>query len=401
MQGGKDLPMDVRDTINSHFVVKYYLSLNIHKKQEDCAMTTDALPKLRPLGMGQLLDQAIRLYRRNFLKFIGIIAVVQIPLTLFNLLASLLTFGDMFAQTSPGRPPPTTPSEMFTPRYFAGMGSTCILGIVGFVLIQGIATAALTWAVADHYLGKSTSFLGAYRKVGRSWLGLIGAMLLAFIISIGLFVWLLVPCIGWLTGAGILAFFWLAIVPLLAPIVVLEKQQALQAIRRAWDLVRRRFWWVMGFITILAVFNQLIVSGPTLLITLLFQFLAQSFQQLENLFTAYVLQTAIQSLLALIASLVYLPLQQTSITLMYFDLRVRTEGFDLALQAEGTSGATTAIEELIAQAPPPETKGLVTWTELGYFALLSLGVIIVYVAVVMVSMIFGLALVGLSRPPGF
>ncbi len=82
------------------------------------------------------------------------------------------------------------------------------------MLIQGIATAALTWAVADHYMGKSTSFLGAYRKVGRSWLGLIGAMLLAFIISIGLFVWLLVPCIGWLTGAGILAFFWLAITPL-------------------------------------------------------------------------------------------------------------------------------------------------------------------------------------------
>ena len=365
-------------------------------------MTTDALPKLRPLGMGQLLDQAIRLYRRNFLKFIGIIAVVQIPLTLFNLLTSLLTFGDMFAQLSPERPPPTTPSEIFTPGYLAGMGSTCILGIVGFVLIQGIATAALTWAVADHYLGKSTSFLGAYRKVGRSWLRLIGAMLLAFISSIGLFIWLLVPCIGWFTGAGILAFFWLAIIPLLAPIVVLEKQRAFQAIRRAWDLVRRRFWWVMGFVTILAVFNQLLVSGPTLLITLLFQFLAQSFQQLENLFTAYVLQTAIQSLLALIASLVYLPLQQTSITLMYFDLRVRTEGFDLALQAEGTSGAPTAIEELIAQAPPPETKGLVTWTELGDFALLSLGVIIVYVAVVVISMIFGLAVVGLSsRPPGF
>lgn len=359
-------------------------------------MTTDALPKLRPLGIGQLLDQAIRLYRRNFLKFIGIIAVVQIPLTLFNLLTSLLTFGDMFAQTSPGSPPPTTPFEVFTPRYFAGIGSTCILGIVGFVLIQGIATAALTWAVADHYLGKSTSFLGAYRKVGHSWLRLIGAMLLAFIISIGLFIWFLVPCIGWFTGAGILAFFWIAIIPLLAPIVVLEKQRALQAIRRAWDLVRRRFWWVMGFVTTLAIFNQLLVSGPTLLITLLFQFLTTSFHQLENLSTAYMLQTATQSLLALITSLVYLPLQQTSITLMYFDLRVRTEGFDLALQAEGTSGAPIAIEELIAQAPPPETKGLVTWTELGYFALISIGAIILSVAfniiiVIVVGLVAGLS----------
>lgn len=366
-------------------------------------MTTDTLPKLRPLGIGQLLDQAIRLYRRNFLKFIGIIAVVQIPLTLLNLLTSLLTFGDMFAQLqSPGRPQTADPFEVLGLRYFAGMGSTCILGIVGFVLIQGVATAALTWAVTDHYLGKSTSFLDAYRKVGRSWLRLVGVMLLAFIINIGLLIWFLVPCVGWFTGIGLLTFFWLVIVPLLAPIVVLERQRALQAIRRAWDLARRRFWWVVGFVAILAIFNQLLVSGPAFLITLLFQFLAKSFLQLENLSTAYVLQTATQSLLSLITSLVYLPLQQTSITLMYFDLRVRTEGFDLALQAEGTSSAPITIEELIAQAPPPETKGLLTWTELGYFVLLSIGAGILYAVLVMFGMVVGLAAVGLSGgPPGF
>lgn len=366
-------------------------------------MTTDTLPKLRPLGMGQLLDQAIRLYRRNFLKFIGIIAVVQIPLTLFNLLTSLLTFGDMFARLqSPGRPQMADPFEVLGPRYFAGMGSTCILGIIGFVLIQGVATAALTQAVTDHYLGRSTSFLGAYRKIGRSWLRLVGAMVLAFISSIALFIWLLIPCIGWLTGIGFLTFFWLVITPLLAPIVVLERQRALHALRRAWDLARRRFWWVMGFVAVLFVFNQLLVSGPSLLINLLFQFLTESFLRLENLSTTYVLQTVTQTLLTLITSLIYLPLQQTSITLMYFDLRVRTEGFDLALQAEGTSGVPIAIEELIAQAPPPERKGLVTWTELGYFVLISIGAGIVFLALYMIFMVVAFALVGLSGGlPGF
>lgn len=366
-------------------------------------MTTDTLPKLRPLGMGQLLDQAIRLYRRNFLKFIGIIAVVQIPLTLLNLLTSLLTFGDMFARLqSPAPPQMADPFEVLGPRYFAGMGSTCILGIIGFVLIQGVATAALTQAVTDHYLGRSTSFLGAYRKIGRSWLRLVGAMVLAFISSIALFIWLLIPCIGWLTGIGFLTFFWLVITPLLAPIVVLERQRALHALRRAWDLARRRFWWVMGFVAILFVFNQLLVSGPSLLINLLFQFLTESFLRLENLSTTYVLQTVTQTLLTLITSLIYLPLQQTSITLMYFDLRVRTEGFDLALQAEGTSGVPIAIEELIAQAPPPERKGLVTWTELGYFVLISIGAGIVFVALYMIFMVVAFALVGLSGGlPGF
>lgn len=42
-------------------------------------MSATDLSYLRPLSLGQLFDQAIRLYRRNFWKFVGIIAVVQIP----------------------------------------------------------------------------------------------------------------------------------------------------------------------------------------------------------------------------------------------------------------------------------------------------------------------------------
>ena len=34
-------------------------------------MAANVQPLFRPLGIGELLDQAFRLYRRNFLKFIG------------------------------------------------------------------------------------------------------------------------------------------------------------------------------------------------------------------------------------------------------------------------------------------------------------------------------------------
>ena len=54
-------------------------------------MTAISMPTLRPLGIGELLDQAIRLYRRNFLSFIGIIAVVQLPLGLLQFVLALLT----------------------------------------------------------------------------------------------------------------------------------------------------------------------------------------------------------------------------------------------------------------------------------------------------------------------
>jgi hypothetical protein len=39
-----------------------------------------ALPHLRAMSLPELLDQAIRLYRQNFVKFVGIIAIPYIPL---------------------------------------------------------------------------------------------------------------------------------------------------------------------------------------------------------------------------------------------------------------------------------------------------------------------------------
>jgi hypothetical protein len=86
---------------------------------------------------------------------------------------------------------------------------------------------------------------------------------------------------------------------------------------------------------------------------------------------------------------------------MYFDLRVRTEGFDLALQAEGASSAPIAIDELIAQAPLPETKGLITWTELGYFALLSIGAGVLFVALSLISAVVAFSVAGPGGPSGY
>ena len=97
-------------------------------------MTVSPVPQLRPLGMGQLLDQALRLYRRNFLKFVGIIAVVQIPLGLLQLGSSLLAFSG-FAQLS-NPTPGTRPEDIFGPGFVVGMIGTIIVAILSLVLLQ-------------------------------------------------------------------------------------------------------------------------------------------------------------------------------------------------------------------------------------------------------------------------
>jgi len=349
-------------------------------------MIVSPSPKLRPLSIGELLDRAIRLYRRNFLTFVGIVALVQVPLTLVQLVISLATFTDPATLAA-------DPMAIFSDNWLSVL-LTFLIVIASFFLVQGLATAAVTRAVADEYLGGKVDWFEAYRKIGNSWLSLVGALFWAGIISLGLFIWFLVPCVGWLTGIGIIFFFSMVIVPMLAPVIVLEGQSATEAWRRAWSLARRRFWWVLGFVFILYLFNQLLITGPAMLATLLLQFVAGTPLEAANYSSAYMLQTIVQTAVTLFFSLIYLPLQLTAITLMYFDLRVRTEGFDLALLAEGmaggTGGALTAV---------PSTRGeqLVTSSELGNFVVVS---IVGFLISAVISGVFGLLGMGLLADGG-
>ena len=73
--------------------------------------------------------------------------------------------------------------------------------------------------------------------------------------------------IGWLTGPGVLFFVGLVVSPLVAPVVALEKLGVMDSIRRAWDLARSRFWWLIGYAFVLTLLGQLIVTGPVYLVS--------------------------------------------------------------------------------------------------------------------------------------
>src|SRR5512134_1797499 len=106
-------------------------------------MENQSLPALRPLRLGELLDQAIRLYRRNFLTFIGIIALIYVPLMILQTASSALltsSFDDLATSTNP--------QDIFTNyAYLGGMLSTLVVSFFQYILVQGIATGALTRAV--------------------------------------------------------------------------------------------------------------------------------------------------------------------------------------------------------------------------------------------------------------
>jgi hypothetical protein len=333
-------------------------------------MSAASLPHLRPLSMGELLDQAVHLYRHKFLTFIAIIAVVQIPLTVLQLVFSLLSFSNQFIQSELGDISTRSPffSTLSTLGYYAGMGETYLLPVINFILVTGVASAALARAVAGSYSGEAIGIMKPYLQIGPSLLSLLGTFFLVGLYLIGLFIWLLIPVFGWFTGIGMLAFFWAVIVPLIAPITVLERAKVGRSIRRAWDLTRQRFWWTLGFIFILFSFSFIIIRGPTMLINYIFELI------IGGVFGSYLMlmvQTLLQALIQLISDLIYLPLQLTAITLFYFDLRIRAEGLDLALLSASESGSPLNLAQITAQAPLPGRSKLVTLTEMSYFMLIS------------------------------
>jgi hypothetical protein len=276
--------------------------------------------------------------------------------------------------------------------FWVGQGGTFLVAIVQIILVQGVATAAMTRAVADNYLGAPTGFTGAYRRVGRGWLPLIGTLFVAGLLGIVLTIWFLVPCVGWATGLGLLAFFSVVIVPMLAPIVVLEGKSGWPAVRRAWDLTRRRYWPLVGFVTLILIFNLIVISGPNVLIAAVFRVLITR-QAGSAASSLSGVDVSVEALVGLVFSLLYVPLQLIAFTLLYFDLRVRTEGLDLAMLTQDAAAGAEAV--VAGQAPEAERGGLVTGRDLGNFFLLSLGLGAIYA--VMLGAIFVLAaLVGLA-----
>jgi hypothetical protein len=79
----------------------------------------------------------------------------------------------------------------------------------------------------------------------------------------------------------------------------------------------------------------------------------------------------------------------TAFTLIYFDLRVRTEGFDLALLATGDA------DQALATSPSQSNERFMTGTDLGNFAILTLAAAGLYIFFIAIVGVF-VMLVGLS-----
>lgn len=254
------------------------------------------VPVLRSLSVPELLDKGFQLYKRHVGLFLSIAALIHIPAMIVESFLAAYLVDDRLSNLV---------SNFLAP----------------------FAQLALTLAVSNLYLGKEASVRASYAQSSHKFLTLFGAniliglaivlpsiilgLLFAFALPLGIFVALfLVP----------LAVFWSTRWSLSIPVILLEDAGASKGLGRSWSLTEGYFWRVFGTSFAASLLTTLLSTLPVLLInylsTELFQF---SFQ-------VTAVANVVVERLALIFSL---PFSMAVNVLIYYDLRIRKEGFDL------------------------------------------------------------------------
>src|SRR5206468_3117489 len=61
---------------------------------EGAVSSLDGAPQMRPLGVGEILDVCVNLFKRNFLTFVRIVLVVVVPVQVVTVLIQVSTISN-------------------------------------------------------------------------------------------------------------------------------------------------------------------------------------------------------------------------------------------------------------------------------------------------------------------
>ena len=298
-------------------------------------MTGVEYEHLRPLTVGEILDSSFRLYRRRFGALVGGCAVVVIPLALVQLAVNLS------AQKT------TTVSRIggYTYRTTAVSGGTQLFLVLFGLFISGLnialAQGAAMRILSDHYLGTETTWTGSLRYAFSRFGSLLWIVLLS-----GL-AWIFGGMLGFIPGIYLYVSFAVVI-----PVRLIEDERGRRALSRSRALINGRWW--PTFSTLLVVL--LITTTLTLLAT---AFVGGSTFFLANT-TSSTTARAVTGLLTAGVNVIVTPISAAVATIIYFDLRVRKEGFDLALMIQRLDLPAVAVAQPDAGTQWPDDRTTAT-----------------------------------------
>jgi len=302
--------------------------------------------RVRAMDVCDILDQGVALYRENSITFLGIYAVGYTPFWLLMGLGAhyitgfaLRTAAMTEAQATPD------PEEL--------LGMMVVFMVVGLVIfgtvlvVEPIVSGAMARAVSERILGRPVSIRSAYAALR----GRVGALLLSSFVrliavyggyniaSVVAFLGLplmVVSPVGGLIAMAVLQFAALLGASLLfiylaflGQIIAIERQGTGAALVRSWRLVAGRLWrtsGIAGLLVLLVMALTLAFQIPALMAVGMWMPGGETPESAAALAILIVAVFAVTSVLPG-------PLLAVGATLMYYDLRVRREGFDVQMMA--------------------------------------------------------------------
>jgi hypothetical protein len=277
---------------------------------------TGPLP-LHPMMFSDLLDGSFRLLKANLGTIVLVAAVFLIPV---NLVAAFLQrdllggYGLLELMQDP-----SLLEEASGPGASNGPLIGSLAAGLATILVTPFIGGATSMVVAASYLGGELKAGPAMRATGRRFLVLLAVFFLTLLLKLAG----LVLC---LVGALVPMTLFLVT----TPAVMVEEVGPIQAMARSVTLVRPRFWPVMA-----------IGIGSGVLASFLGNILAGPFS-IAALAVGYRWGWILAAIGAILPALITTPFVSILATLVYFDLRIRNEGFDLQMiAAELARGAPT------------------------------------------------------------
>ncbi len=289
-------------------------------------------PSLQPMGVGEILDTTFSFYRNHFLLFLGIAAVHF--------------FGSLVKYSLEG--------------FFSSSGLPRIIPNFVNIPFALVSTGAVIIATATIYLdGNITSRDALQQTLRRFWHLLVCHLIWILVATIPLIsIIFLVPVILLGTSLASILVIPLCLAPFsiyfavrwgfVAETLLLEKTNVQNAFKRSSELVRGRWWRVCGILVLILLLSAAIHYIFEISLGIIFV-LAKSAggTDLKTIIQWAVMETelgsgslffyAIMTTTDLILKTFIFPIWVIGITLLYFDQRIRKEGFDLEIQVDSSA----------------------------------------------------------------
>ena len=262
-------------------------------------------------GIGEILNETFVIYGSHFKKFIVLVAVIQLPVAL---IAAIPIDNRIF---------------------------DIILNLINFIALT-FAYGAAIFAVGQHYVASRINVGVSYTRVlwrGKSvlMLGAIQAALGATFLTLSEVLLeteqlLIIPAA--LVLLALLLMFAIYMTTA-APAVIVEGYRSLSALSRGFALARRsefRIFLNLLVYSLLALGLLIVIMLPFLIVASITAAGREEFSTLGEIAV---------TVGATIGSIIVLPVTYIPATLLYYDLRVRKEGFNVSRLSEEMGYATS------------------------------------------------------------